>query len=373
MRFVHVFALSVVSATFVLGGCGKDDEEKKGNPIVLPQIAPIVASATPEGLRPGSALRLQGFGLTGVNEDAATYIMGLFKNKYGGMSGTTAEGYINSQLTDLDFRLNELASTTGSTEVTPTCWQSAPNDYTVNASTINPILTLPMKVNCNRKFDQSGGDQSGKGSGLIFGKSADGVDFYAWLTLFQQNGTDVFGFFGGVKNAESAADREVDYMFLENFPQFNRVTAARLYAKPSTKTFELHYASGAVNLKGPMATFSAAVGCGMRMISDGNHIYATGRAPLSTVQIAPTFDCATEAEDFEVCLNAVTLAAVDGSACGIGSSGGMDESFRFSVGANPLDSADVKSAGAPTAVTSTLTLSNADSVTTPLVPPAPAG
>lgn len=347
-----IFGSCFLVLSFV--GCG-NEEKSKATPIELPEIAPIVLEATPAGLKPSAQFLLKpATNLQDSATSAASYIEALFKNTYNGISGTSAQGYINTQIKDLDSRLDEMSRRSSESEAGRQCWLETPQDHTVDASSINPVLTVDMQVNCKDAFGSE--DESGIGSGLVFGKNAASTDFYAWLTLYQSNGTDVFGYLGGVKNAEDPAQREVDYMFLENFPQYGRVSASRLYAKPASNTFELHYASQEADLgAGPGATDSAKVGCGFRMISDGSSIYAIG-------VISTGMDC-TATSDFEICLDATTLEAKDSTTCGIGAAGGLDESFRFRIGSNPLDYADVAASTSPAAVISALTISNVDDKT----------
>lgn len=282
----------------ILTGC------TKGTTFGVPDLAPIVADATPTALKPSRGLNHLSpiIPARDINADAVTYLQNMFQGTYGKLSGGNGTGYINAQLEDVDYRLDEINTRSASGAA---CLSNTSKDHTINLTAINSILDLTLGVQCSSPFNGAG-DQSGPGSGLVFGKNGD--DFSIWLYLNQQNDSDNFGYFANLKNADTS-DKEVDALFLENFPTSNRITTSRLKAKPATQTFELVYASTQLDAGG-ISGGAAKVGCGFKMISDGSSIYAKGNA----VAASRARDCSSQ-QAFEICVNASDLTTADSGAC----------------------------------------------------------
>lgn len=267
----------------------------------VPALAPIVAEATPEGLKPSRRNYIEP--ARDVNTDAATYLSNMFQGTYAKLSGGNATGLVNAALEDLDTRLSEI--NTRSESSSASCLSNTRKNHRINLTAIDPVLDLTLSVQCSDEFGGEG-DQSGPGSGLVFGKGTD--SFSVWLYLNQSNDSDNFGYYANLTDV-GKADELVDTLFLENFPTYNRVTAHRLRAKPDASTFELMYASTAANAGG-LSGGNAVLGCGFKMISDGTLIFASGNAvPTGSAAL-----CSNE-QAFEICLNATDLTTATAGAC----------------------------------------------------------
>lgn len=249
--------------------------------------------------------------LTASDTDGIAYIEALFKNAYSGISGVSGNGYVNVQLMDFDSRIDEM--NTRSAETARSCWDRDPETYTIDATAVDPMLSITLNVQCKDLFGN--GDASGDGSGLVFGTDGNG-NYSAWLTLVQQSSSsDQFGYFGTVKNADSETDREVEYLFLEHWDSSNRLSAMKLRAKPSTGAFEAHYANATdYNIKGvDGGNDDVGLGCGFKIISDGTYVYATG-TKIASGSLGSA-SCAANGASFEICVNASDLSDASVESC----------------------------------------------------------
>ncbi len=360
--FVSLMSVLVAAMVFNLG-CGKTTATPAAAASSLdgiPAIAPIVDSAAPTSLKASSSSYLDLTSLFNRGLDAITGIRSatasvtsatttqivddlkvMFKGTYAMLSGGTAVGYMNAYLTDLDSRMAELK--TRNISATVACMEAASQVYTVDASTVNASFKLALDVQCYDAFSGTGGDVSGAGSGMVWGKNTAG-DYSLWLGLNHVSGTSGFGYAAKVLSPTSDADKTVDMIFIEGEAQYSRGTIARLKAKPSTKAYELVFLSNAGYSVSPQSGEQAHLGCGFGMISDGTYIYLKG-AYL-------TAGSCTDAIAAEVCLKAADLTeASSATACNT-----LKTSFTITSTGN-LDS--LQSSVIPVPSTTELTLYNA--------------
>lgn len=300
------FALAVVL------GCSKDSANTAFSS--FPALATAVDGAAPSGLKKTR----QGFFaisddlLAGRISDSAlkTALQAMFRGSYGKLSGGNGTGYLNSYLEDLDTRFNEIKTRFASK--TPTCMSNTAQTYTIDMSGLESTLATTLKqdldVQCYDLFDTTNAtEQSGSGSGMLFGKSGDN---YSLMLTLNTKGTanSGFGYAGRVKN-KGKTDEEVELIFGEaNQAAYTRMTVAKLKAKPTAKTYELLVVSSQPSGMNPVSGGSPNLGCGFRIISDGTYISTQG------VYLGAGSDCNTGPDAFDACYD-VDLNSVAGSNC----------------------------------------------------------
>lgn len=287
-----------VAVTLGLTGCGNGLSD-------YPAVAELAIKALPSSLKPTSSVSLNGFSFPGRNvvstSDASSSIQAIFKGSYGKLSGGQATGYVNSLLEDLDSRFTELKSRSFS------CSSATSNTYTVDLSAIDTSLAstlqLEMDVQCYNLFTGAG-DQSGTGSGMLFGKKDSN---YSMMLLLNSKGTsgDTFGY--AAKVTGKGTDSEtVDLIFGESRNEYSRGLVARIRSKTNTGVYEFVLASDKPSGVNPVSGNPVATGCGLRMISDGTYVYGAGKYKSSGS------DCSSPSS-YEVCLNASDLSAASPS------------------------------------------------------------
>ena len=319
----------VVSLMSVSASCGKSSSGANFN---APAVAPIVNASLPAGLRAVSATSVHGdhervitpsnsSGTPGT--DAVTYIKAMFNEYFiNGIDGKTYQGYLNSLVTAIDDRMSGINTQISTMGSSPACLSGAVTSESFSLGVISSMLnfTAPY-LQCYNAFSSGGGNVAGAGSGADFGTDGNG-NYSLWLQLnFSGSGTyDQTGGFIAVANVinygstSTTSPETVDGLLLNWNPGTNnRITVARFTASPTTGSFALFLASTSPDTSGgPTAANGTAenhdsyLGNGLRLISDGTHVYADGIL-LDSPQGSQNND------SFEICLNASDLS-VDSSA-----------------------------------------------------------
>lgn len=254
-----------LSAVLVVCSCSKSSSGVS----IVPDIRSMVNDATPAGLQPSAASRA---GL----RTAQSVLLEFYRNTVAGISGTSGTGIIDSALVDLKYRYDELNTRFTSA---PACASATPVDWTVTVGA--PVgQTMTLKIQCKDIFSQSGGDQSGAGSGIAWG--TDNGHFYLALILVQSNGVDKFGYFADVVEAT----KEVDLLYLESFAttttrsKFFRLLADASDSSSTAKSYQLTYSSSSESGVGPSGS-NGSLGCGARLLSDGTEVLADGTTGMT--------------------------------------------------------------------------------------------
>lgn len=187
---VSILLISILSLAI---GCNKKSEEKAAAKIeILPLLLPEIQKTTPS--------TTTGSMLASVPSTKEQALVDFFSNTFSGISGTSAKGFINASIGDLDSRITELNNRF---ETEPSCYSETPYSWTI--STGSPVnYSITLKVSCLDKFSTGGSSQSGAGSGMAWGR--DDNYYYLALILFQTNGTDKFGYFAKYNRSTKAVD-----------------------------------------------------------------------------------------------------------------------------------------------------------------------
>jgi hypothetical protein len=287
--------------------CGGASDGAGGGLSDIPEIAPLVAQSLPSSLQAPSTLLLAPrghFGVLDTGDDLAV----LFKTgSFGKISGGNGNGFINSLLEDLDYRFTELKnrlkdSTPKCFTATATAHQFDFSQLAGNAGTsVEDALKISLDLQCNDYFDTTNpGEQSGEGSGMLFGKSGD--DYSLALLLNSGSESDSgFGYFAKVSN-KGASDEVVDMIFAEGRPVGsssggNRSLVSRIKAKPQEGVYEMAIASNQGNRTSPLSGGTVNYSCGFHGITNGTLVYVKGKSGSTC----------SSASDFEACLSASTL------------------------------------------------------------------
>lgn len=293
----------------------------------IPAMAPVVNAALPSKLRSSSSATqvvthfntaphartapTRSVTNTANASVAATYISDLFSSTYNSINdGKGYQGFVNTQLLNIDQRMSGVSSQLATMGSTPTCLSATPTAYTVDLSALDSILKIKLdNLQC-----ASGMTGNATGSGMNFGST--GTSYSMWLSMGSNTsgatftGSGGFMVFANLKNYNStdAANPEVvDGMFLSYSPASsnNNSLVTRFKASPSTNTFEMFLASNQISLKGMQSGANDVyVGAGFRMISDGTHVYGDGVLYNTT---------SGKYETFVACITASTMA-VDATA-----------------------------------------------------------
>jgi len=249
-----------LSTVLAVSSCSKSSSGVS----IVPDIRSMVNDATPTGLQPTAASRV-------TQRTAQSVLLEFYRNTVAGISGTSGTGILDSALVDLKFRYDELNTRFTSA---PACASSTPVDWTVTVGA--PVSqTMTLKIQCKDIFSQSGGDQSGAGSGIAWG--TDNGHFYLALILVQANGVDKFGYFADVVEAT----KQVDLLYLESFSttttrtKFFRLLADASDSSSTAKSYQLTYSSSSESGVG-ISSSNGSLGCGARLISDGTEVLADG-------------------------------------------------------------------------------------------------
>jgi len=327
LKLSGLVLITSVSVTACGGGTEFDIEE----------VAPIVNSAAPTALRVSATASIwqrgaEAFGSlvrflepsSAVAQSvsiptAAESLEAMFTGTFGKISGGNGTGYINSLLEDMDARMSELESR--ASEGARACLENAAQDHVFDLG-VHADAQVTLPVQCRDVFEQSEGEQSKPGSGLVFGQSdtASGVMLLLkHRTSTAESGTDSLD--AGFGYAAVISDRGTDAESVQMvFGQFNTSgtytadpwdapTVVRLYAKPSENAYELAMAGESPSTGSPIQNGSSSVGCGFHMKSNADVIYAKGNT-------AQGMSCASATQiPFEICLNASDLSEAASGAC----------------------------------------------------------
>jgi hypothetical protein len=301
--------LLIVGLPLVVSCGGASDGAGGGGLSDIPEIAPLVAQSLPSSLQAPTSLLLaarEDFRTLDTGDDLAV----LFKTgSFGKISGGNGNGYINSLLEDLDYRFTELKNRFK--DNTPKCFSSTATAHEFdfshlagNAGTsVQGALKISLDLQCNDYFDTTNpGEQSGEGSGMLFGKSGD--DYSLALLLKSGSESDSgFGYFAKVSN-KGTSDEVVDMIFAEGRPVGstsggNRSLVSRIKAKPQAGYYEMAIASNQGNRTSPLSGGTVNYSCGFHGITNGTLVYVKGKSGSTC----------SSATDFESCLSASTLDA----------------------------------------------------------------
>jgi hypothetical protein len=190
-------------------------------------------------------------------------------------------------------------------------------DYTFDLSSVDSTnadtLKLTLNLQCRDLFNSSSSsEQSGTGSGMVFGKS--GNNYSLMLVLMEKNVTDSGFAYAAKVTDKGSTDEVADMIFAEARPSGStygaRNVVARVRAKQKKGIFEMVLGSTYVSALNSTSGTSSNMGCGIFGITDGTYIYAKGEYRSS--------GSCTGTPNMEICLNASTgnaTASGDVSAC----------------------------------------------------------
>jgi hypothetical protein len=280
----------------------------------LPSVVELVDKASPSSFKNLSLMNQKKMGsieTMSTTTEAAEALKDFFTDSIMSISGITGKGLIRTYLKDLDGRISEVEN--GSQ---PDCFTASPHSVIFDSGLTNQSLTL--KLSCVRSFGGTG-DQSGAGSGMAFGQ--DETSIYLYLLLVQQNSTDKFGYLAKVNKTTE----EVDLLFLEYFPTYNRNQFFRLKTNPATSKFELVLA-GTGGGVGPAQTNTSHIfDPGVRLVTNSTEIKADGSVATTTnASGAPSTGFAFDTAE---CFDASNLTAAPTACTGLAPSFSSDMSL----------------------------------------------
>lgn len=357
VKGVGVFTLLFLSACSKASSSGASSSG-----LTIPDVAPIVLSATPAGLKSATAssiwlrqvfarvsmgaLVAPAYAANASYSNVKNSLEAIFKGSFAKVSGGQGTGYINANLQDLDTRLAEY-ETRFSTSL-PNCFSNSLSDLTLDFAN-HADAKLSLKVNCRDEFAWKAGDAGAPGSGILFGKraaSGSTPELISMTLLLKhktsaaEGGSDSYdaGFgYAGTVTGSGTSDEAVEMLF----GQFNTKSGlsvsdedqplmARIYSKTATKEFELAVASNSGSSGSPLSGGTSYLGCGFRMKSNGTIIVIQG-------DYLATGTCAAGSPDtVDSCVDATTLADVSSTsaaACATLKS----TQFHISSGTTSLD------------------------------------
>lgn len=248
-----------------------------------------MAKSTPKGLKSGANLH--------AILDAPTpqeAMQSIFTSSVGKISGGEAKGVVKAALQDLDKRMAQQDKR--AKDSPKKCIEDdSAKQKSVDFDGVS-LIDLDVNLQCLDIFEQDGDESSAEGSGIVFGKS--GKDYSLWLTLNLSSG-DSHGYIANV-NKET---KKVDFLKIENAASNDRVSVYRVKAKPGSKDFELSWASTGSDYQ---------LGCGFRIVSDGE--YAKAEGLVGGGALSGASDC-DGAESFDVCLKATDFTEASSGSC----------------------------------------------------------
>jgi hypothetical protein len=301
-----------LSGCALISACGS-----KGDGLTeIPELAPLVQTSLP------SSLQISGTQLFAAQDYTpnaldSTYLESLFKTgSYGKISGGNGKGYINAMLEDLDYRFNELK--TRFSDNPPTCFSNTAEqvefDFTgVSNSTtsVDNMLKITLDLQCNDYFGSAPGEQSGEGSGLLFGKKDNDYSLVLLLNSKTESNS-AFGYYAKVTGKDTD-DEAVNLIFAEARPSGSTTNpsglsaVARIFAKPKAKVYEMAIAASDASRGNPISGgASPNISCGFHGITNGTLVYVK-----AIDQTSGSSTCAN-AYSTELCLNATDLSAAAG-------------------------------------------------------------
>lgn len=352
----------VAAAACLATGCSATSPSASSAAIDFAEVAPIVDGATPAALKATATAALSGRrGMIAwlaevLSPKSASAVAvssvessleAMFTGTFGKASGGEGTGYINSNLEDLDSRVAELEARF---TTLPDCFSNDLQDLSVDFLNHGDDK-LALKVQCRDEFTWVAGNAGSPGSGMVFGlrpKSSTETELVSLMLLLKHKtsvangGSDAYdaGFgYAGTIEAGNTDEKAVEMLF----GQFNTKTGltysdedqplvARIYAKPSTNSFELAMTSTVPSAGGPMTGGSSALGCGFRMISNGSLVVVQGKYKASGS------DC-TGTEAVDVCVDAITLA--DASSSSVAECAALKaQTFHIAASSSSLDDFD---------------------------------
>ena len=268
-------SLSLATCSLAVLACGKKGD---GGFNEIPALAPLVQQSLPSSLKASGSARFStdDFSILAL---ASSNIETLFKTgSYGKLSGGNGKGYINSMLEDLDSRFDELSERF---EEAPDCFSNTAQTHEFDFSAIGDAsvastLKISLDLQCRDLFGGSG-DQSGAGSGMLFGKSEN--NYSLALLLNAKNETNSgFGYYAKVSN-KGADDEEVNMIFAESRPSGSTTapsglsSLARIKAKPKAKIYEMAMAASDPSRGNPISGGTVGLSCGFHAVTDGTNVY----------------------------------------------------------------------------------------------------
>ena len=338
--FGSVAFFGVLTFMTALSSCGKGNGG--GGNFNAPPVAPIVNAALPASMRAsststtsavknhtathsailaprGGGVHSRAFTTTPSNSPsgemtvAAQAIKAMFTEYYGNPNnGNWYQGYLNNLVLAIDMRMSGISSQVAGLGTAPPCLSNAVSSESFNLSTIDPMLNFTSPyLQCKSTFE---GGATGSGAGDAFGSS--GGNYSLWLYLsWAGSGTtydQLGGFFAAANvinygSTSTTAPETVDGVLIMYAPPSNQdaaITISRFTASPTTNSFALFIGSNEPNTSGGSSATNtnnsgdSSLGSGVRIISDGQHVYADGLM-LDTNS--------NEFFNFNVCLNASDL------------------------------------------------------------------
>ncbi len=332
---ISVSHISSMALCLTITACGSSGDDGDGGALsVLPAIAPLVLESLPSSLQSSAAFSVFGddfittprgkrVELFSADSAAATAVAVMFKTgSYGKISGGTGSGYINSMLEDLDYRIDLVKDQFSGTA--PNCFSATAvatefdfSTVTDHTNTVQAALKLSLDLQCRSLFDTTNpGEQSGDGSGVVFGKNSDGSSYSLGLVLNEKDvASSAFGYVAKVSNSGTASET-VDVIFAEGRPAGSSAGAkalvSRIKAQPQGGIYEMMLASPQPGAVSPMSGGNAGFGCGFYGVTNGTLVYMKG------TYIDSGMSCSDTSGDngaFEICLNASDLSSTAVSTC----------------------------------------------------------
>ncbi len=331
----HLSLFTSITACAALSACGSST----GGLSDIPELAPLVQASLP------SSLQISGTQNAVSRFDFSPFALGqshlevLFKTgSYGKLSGGNGSGYINALLEDLDYRFSELKTRFESNA--PTCYSNTPQAHEMDFSalgsgttSVTAMLKLSLDLQCYDLFSSDNpGEQSGSGSGMIFGKNGD--DYSLGLLLNSQTESNsAFSYFAKVTD-KGATTEKVDLIFAESRPVGSSTnpnglsSIARIMAQPQSQVYEMAIAASDGSRGNPISGGSPNISCGFHGITNGTLVYikAIDQAGGSTTCSAGyTTELCLSATDLTASAGGVSDCATIKAAMTIGTSSDIDD------------------------------------------------
>jgi hypothetical protein len=200
-------------------------------------------------------------------------------------------------------------------------------------ASVTAMLKISLDLQCYDLFNTDNpGEQSGSGSGMIFGKNGD--DYSLGLLLNSQTESNsAFSYFAKVTD-KGATTEKVDLIFAESRPVGSTTnpgglsSLTRIMAQPQSQVYEMAIAASDGSRGNPISGGSPNISCGFHGITNGTLVYikAIDQAGGSTTCSAGyTTELCLSATDLTASAGGVSDCATIKAAMTIGTSSDIDD------------------------------------------------
>lgn len=321
LPIISLLAASLVSIV----ACEQEKEEKKGESLNAPAIEPPVAEATPGALKiTSTALSLSEVTESTACDDGDTtcfreramarLVTRIFSGREGcrGEADEQMQGRVRCNLEKIDSRLAELDRRAVDSPPRKCVAESA-KDHVI---AMPGGVTLTAKLQCGDDLGEFQGTQQYLGFGFDAGVfhvvevQDSGRVHYGSVN---QDTGDIEFVMGGKKTISTSVQADTGDLTPGNDVNNGKYALDMIHIKANQNNTSFEISVGANYAMG------TGVGCGVRLKSNGTHIYVNGKLAEPTSNTLET-DCALSDKNvdqsvLDTCLDAETLEPTDDANC----------------------------------------------------------